>query len=160
MAAAQTTVGSFLAALHTQMHARLAADPAFNKVKVWIAPPPVEEQPDGDMLILVRDKIPVNDKLATASEIRSRDENPRVPSVVQAYSTTREGGDVAFAQAINRAEAILEQLIAELRDNVPQVGRQTRSGLVSNITWIPIAGDKGGWIVRGEFEISYSARVS
>ena len=160
MPAAQTTVGSFLTALLAQMQTRIAADPDLAKVKVWLVPPPEDEQPDGDFLILVRGKIPVGDKLATASEVRSRDENPRVPGVVQAYSTTRDGGDSAFTLALSRAEAILEQLIAELRDNLPQVGRQTRSGLVSNITWIPIVGDKGGWIVRGEFEISYSSRVS
>jgi hypothetical protein len=153
------TVPAFLDLLKTQMQARLAANQDLAAVQVALVPPSFEELPLGDYLYLVAGPIADESKLATANRTRRRDEQVRIPGVVEGYESTRTGGDDAFQPAFARAVEILDELQFELRDNLPQVGGQTRSGIVSNVKWTPAPVDKGGWSVRGDFELTYSSRV-
>lgn len=157
--ATATTTGAFLAALKTTMAARMAGASGLEQVTVTLAPPAPEEQPAGDLLYLVRAAVRTADRVATANMSRRRDEDVIVPGRVQGYAVSRTGGDDAFQAAFDRAEAILEQLIEQLRDAPPQVGQQTRSAIVRAITWTPIAVDKGGWIVVGDYDLHYTSRV-
>lgn len=157
---AGSTVADFVLQMKNQLVTRLGADADFSDVAVHLVPPPPEEQPDGDFVILIRDKITDDSELATATRTRSRDETVYIPGVVQAASATRRGGDNAFQQAMDRATDILSEVIFELRDNPPGVGRQTRSAIVSRVQWWPIPVEKGGWIARGDFDITYHSRVS
>jgi len=154
------TVPDFIAALKVSMVARLAANPDLSTVQVQLVPPAVEELPLGNFLYLISGPIVDDSKLATASRTRRRDELVRIPGLVEGYEVTRSGGDEAFQPAFARAVAILTELQFEVRDNLPQVGQQTRSGIVSNVKWTPAPVDKGGWSVRGNFELTYSSRVS
>ncbi len=154
------TVGAFLATLKTNMAARFAASGTLNDVKTYIVAPPAEEEPMSNLLVLVRDRMLERDDLANATRTRKRDQTVTIPGAVKAYGTSKTGGDSAFQIAMDRAAAILDELIYELRDNVPQVGQQTRSGLVTAVSWMPYAVEKGGWIVRGDYTLTYSTRVS
>lgn len=154
------SVADFLAAMKTQMQTRLAANPDLSGVSVQLVPPDAENLPLGDFLYLVAGKIADESQLATASRQRRRDERVRIPGIVEGYAVDRQGGDQAFQPAFTRAVAILDELQLELRDNLPQVGQQSRSGIVSNVTWTPApVADAGGWSVRGDFELTYSSRV-
>ncbi|HVS85655.1 MAG TPA: hypothetical protein VHD91_08480 [Gaiellaceae bacterium] len=153
-----TTTGAFLVSLKATMAARLAAIQGLRGVKVGYVPPAAEEVPLGDFLYLVRGAITVDDELATAKRSRSRDEAVVIPGAVQAYEVG-DDGDAAFQAALDRAETILDELIEQLRDTPPEVGQQTRSAIVRRIRWTPSPSAKGGWVVRGEFDLHYSSRV-
>jgi hypothetical protein len=154
-----TTPGAFLAALKTQIQTRVNANGALAGVKVYLVPPP-EDELASDFLVLVRDTVREGDRLATAQRTRARDETVTIPGIVQAHGATRRGGDDAFQAAMNKAGLILDELVLEMRDNPPQVGRQTRSAIVANVRWQPFPVDNGGWLVRGEYDLTYTSRVS
>jgi hypothetical protein len=157
---ATTTVGVFLVALKTALAARYQGSSGLQTVKTFLVAPAEDEQKKGDLVVLVAGKIVEEDELATATRTRSRDQIVKIPGVVQAYEVAREGGDAAFQKAMDRAALILDELVFQLRDAAPSVGRQTRSALVSKVVWTPIPVDDGGWAVRGDFVINYSTRVS
>lgn len=153
-----TTPAAFLAALKTQMAARLAALPALADVPVYLVAP--AELGLGDWLVLVRDTIKERNELATATRTRSRDETVTIAGAVQGHAASRAGGDDDFQDAFDRAKQIIDELVFELRDNPPSVGRQTRSAIVANVAWTPLVAARGGWVVRGDFDLIYSSRVS
>lgn len=146
------TAGDFLEALRTQLIARLAAAPAFADVEVHLIRP---DLPQVEAIVLVRDRISETFEYATATD-RARENVVRIPGLVRAYST----GSTAFQDAIDRAAAIVGEVADELRDAAPAVGVQTRSATVTATSWLPMLSDKGGVLVDGEFEITYSARVT
>lgn len=150
------TAAAFVSALHTQMASRLENSQELATVKVFLVPP-AEEVNLNDSLIIVAGLIQETQEFAT--QARTRDDVVLIPGQVQAFAADREPG-AAFQTAMNRAGAIVDELIAEVRDSPPQVGRQTRSAHVSGIGWMPSPFADGGWIVRATFTTTYTSRVT
>jgi hypothetical protein len=147
---AQSTAPSFLAAFRTQ----LAARPGLAGVGVDLVP--TGDTSSIERITLIRDRIEgTQEDLA----MNVRQDGYRVPGRIDTFAADPDT-DVAFQTALNRAAAILDELILELDDNRPQVGITTLNGIVSDIGYTPFVEGDGGWRCRCDFVVDYSAAVT
>lgn len=146
------TAPAFIVALRTQLMAR----PALAAVKVYLVAP--GDTTIADAIVLVRDRI-IGGQAWAALGRRRRDDSFRVQSALEAYATGYDT-QATFQAAIDRAAALLDEVVLELRDNPPQVGDQTRKAIVSEVTFQPLVVESGGWACRCEFVIDVAARVT
>ena len=134
---AQSTAPAFLAAFR----ASLAARPGLTNVGVDLVP--TGDTSSVERIILITGRI--------------EGEQERF-----AMNVRRDGSDsdVAFQTAMNRAAAILDEVILALDDNKPQVGTTTLDGIVADISYMPYVEADGGWRCRCEFIVDYTATVT
>jgi hypothetical protein len=147
---AQTTVPSFLAAFRAQ----LAARPGLAGVGVDLVP--TADTSSIERIILIANRIEGSQEDLAMNVRRDR---YRIPGQIDSFAADPDS-DVAFQQALNRAGAILDELILELDDNTPQVGITTLDDLVTDIAYTPYPEGDGGWRCRCEFVATYSAAVT
>jgi hypothetical protein len=146
----QTTVPSFLAAFRTS----LAARPGLAGVGVDLVP--TGDTSSVERIILITSRI---EGTQEHYAMNVRQDGYRVPGQIETFASDSDT-DVAFQTAINRAGAILDELILELDDNRPQVGVTTLDGIVSEIAYMPSVQSDGGWRCRCDFVIEYTAAVT
>jgi hypothetical protein len=152
-----TTAFAFIVTLKAKLEAR----PGLADVGVHLILPP--SLGAGEAVALVRDRILGEQAYAAMGRLRRADVN-EVHGLVRAYRTAGAAGasdsDAVFLAAGERAAAILDEVILQLRDDPPLVGDQTIAARVSEVQYVPVIPDQGGWVVDCEFTIAYEARVS
>jgi hypothetical protein len=151
-----SSIPAFLEKFHAQLVARFAAAD-LGPIVVYLTTAGDESLDDG--VLLVRDAILGDQIYRVLGAGGARDEDVVIPGFVQAYAASGNGDGSAMQAAFDRAGAIIDEVIAELRDNTPQVGEQTVWARLDAVRWLPAPSDAGGWRVRAEYDLSYSARV-
>ena len=147
---AQTTAPSFLAAFRTQ----LAARPGLAGVGVDLVPTGVTSTVE--RIILIANRIEGTQEFLAMDR---RLDGYRIPGQIDAFAADPDA-DVAFQAAMNRAAAILDEIIQELDDNRPQVGITPLDGIISTVAYLPFVEADGGWRCRCEFVVDYTAAVT
>jgi hypothetical protein len=148
--AIQSTVAAFLTAFRTSLQAR----PGLSGVRVDLVP--TADTTSRESIILVNGPIE-GDQSRLAMNMRQ--DAYRIPGQIDAFGADPDS-DIAFAAAITRAGAILDELIQELDDNKPQVGVTTLDALTTSIRYTPLIHGDGGWVCRCDFVIDYRAEVT
>jgi len=154
---ASSTASAFIVALRMALQARggLAGIPVD-----LVAPADLSL---ADRVVLVRAKLEGTQEYAAIGHLR-RNDGYLIPGLIRAIKQTgaagAQDGDSVFQAAMDRAAALLDEVILQLRDAPPAVGNQTILARVSNVAYLPFPADQGGWAVDCEFEIEYTARVS
>lgn len=139
------TSSAFVAAIKTQMAARLAGVPALSGVTVLTVP---DQEIDFPVLVILRGRVIANPRYIAQS--MPLVEDVTVPGIVLTNGSTIEE---ASAQAL----AVVAEIVGELRSNPPVVGDQTLIAQVPRIEWLPAPSDRGGWDCSCEYDITYSA---
>lgn len=147
---AQSTAPAFLAAFR----ASLAARPGLTNVGVDLVP--TGDTSSVERIILITGRIE-GEQERFAMNVRR--DGYRVPGQIDAFAADSDS-DVAFQTAMNRAAAILDEVILALDDNKPQVGTTTLDGIVADISYMPYVEADGGWRCRCEFIVDYTATVT
>ena len=147
---AQTTAPSFLAAFRTQ----LAARPGLAGVGVDLVP--TGDTSSIERITLISGRI---DGSQERLAMNVRRDGYSVPGQIDTFAADPDT-DVAFQAAINRAAAILDEVIQELDDNRPQVGITTLDGIISTVAYLPFVEADGGWRCRCDFVVDYTAAVT
>jgi hypothetical protein len=147
----QTTAPSFLAAFR----ANLAARPGLAGVGVDLVP--TADTSSIERLILIA--IPRIEGSQEQMAMNIRRDRYRIPGRIDTFAADPDS-DVAFQTALNRAGAILDELILELDDNRPPVGLTSLDGIVDDVAYTPYTEGDGGWRCRCDFVVNYSAAVT
>ncbi len=153
------TAASFISALRTSLETRIQADSAFTDVKVVV----IGEGDAGlqEMVVLVRPGssiLAINEHAALGAG--RRDEQVTIPGRLHVIGTGNASPSASpFQTAMDRAQALLDHVIDQIRDAPPAVGDQTQRSIVEAVEWTPYT-TEGGWVVTGDFDITFKARVS
>jgi hypothetical protein len=149
---ASSTVATFLSTLRTN----LAARPGLSGVRVDLVPP--KDQSQIEAILLMSGRIAGEQTYEGAAMGRRRD-TYRIPAKIDTFAS---GADIeaAFQTGMDRAAAILDEVILELRDNKPVVGTAMLQALVTDIGYTALAPDDGGIVARCDFTIEYGAHVA
>ena len=146
-----STAAAFISALRTQLQARAG----LAGVDVHIVPQ------DGvigsDSIVLIASPVTGDQEYATAGRAR-RDDHYTIPGQLAGYATGTDT-DTTMQAAWDRAATILGEIADQLL-SPPQVGDQTLSARLSQISYQPQPSDKGGWVCVCGFQIDYTARVT
>lgn len=151
-----TTAVAFALAFKTQLATRFAANQTFNTVAVRLVAH--KDADRADSVTLIRAPIVGSQEYAVHGR-RRRNESFDLPAMLEAYSPDPDP-EAAVLAAAQRAEAILKEVIAELRTNPPIVGDQTKGALIREIKHEPLIDETGGYVWQTKFLISYESRVS
>lgn len=147
---------TWLAAIKTQLTARLAGNVNFNQINVFLIPPNTD-LPLHESIVLWAGDIQGEDSYALMG--RQRDEVSVIPGVI--YTAASDPNEAtAMNTAMARAASILDEIAFEIRDNPPLVGLQTRAALVSGHKWKPALLDDGTWLAELRFDVTVKARVA
>jgi hypothetical protein len=152
---ASSTLSAFLVGLKTALQAR----PGLNGVTVALTMP--QDLGQGDLMWLVRAPVPGKQEYAAVGRLR-RNDSYSIPGTIRAFKagTGVAATETQFQAAMDRAAAILDELVLQLRDAPPAVGNQTIRAAVTEIEYLPEPQDQGGWTCYCDFTVEYDARVS
>ena len=154
----ESVAAAFIADMKTKLEAILVP-PTWPSTTVYTFAPMDKSISLDDCIVLVAGKIKAPQAYAT--NVRARDEELEIPMFIQASSVT--AGDDG-AEALARADALLSEVVALLRDNPPSAGSipiiGQRKAVVSDAEFYPFPPDGGGWGCGVLFIVRSSVRVA
>ena len=154
----ESAVYQFVASLKQKLEARLVP-PAWPNTTVYTIQPMEKVVTLDDCVILVRGRVLAPQAYAT--NVRNRDQEIQLPMLVNASAVN--SADPALA-ALQRADQLLGEVVAQLRDDPPDAGDipiiGQRKAVVSNAEFYPYPKDAGGWGVGVYFTVTTSVRVA
>lgn len=152
----QTTPIAFVVALKDQLIDRFAAISELSEVQVFLMAPG-EDRSLTDTVVLIGDIIESTQDYVHPN--RSRDEDVSIPGFLVTYSADPDGDDAAVLAAAERAKAIVEVILDEVKDNAPLTANQARMPIVTDLGWDPYTHPNGGIGCMLKFSIQYTVRV-
>lgn len=153
---ASTTAAAFVVSLRAALVARFAAHGTLSAVRVDLIPSGDTSQIDAVTLL----RAPVIGAQEYAAMGNRRQDAYAVPGRIYTYATGADS-DAAFQECWDRASAILDEIVLQLRDTAPLAGDSLGKPRVTDIEYEALAHpDKGGWVTRCDYTIEYAALVA
>lgn len=150
-----TTAAAFLASLKTSLAARFAAHGTLSAVRVDLVL--TGDTSIIDAVELLRGAV-VGAQEYAAMANRRRD-SYGIPGRIHTYATGTDS-DVTFQESWDRATAILDEIILQLRDTPPLAGDSLGKPRVTDIEYRALPDADGGWVTRCDYTIEYAALVA
>jgi len=154
----ESAVYQFVASLKAKLEARLVA-PTWPDTIVYTCQPFEKVITVDECVVLMRGL--ARAPQAYATNVRNRDQEIELPMYAQASSVNST--DPALA-ALQRADQLLGEVVAQLRDDPPDAGDipivGQRKAVVSDAEFYPFPKDAGGWGVGVRFTVTTSVRVA
>jgi hypothetical protein len=150
-------VSSTAAAFVVSLRTKLLARSGLSGVNVYLVAPVDTDQ--AEFILLLRGRVSGEQDWAALGRLR-REDSYSIPCLIRVRKTIGTADEqTIFQSAMDRAAALLDEVVLQVRDSPPAVGDQTVEARVAEIVYVPLV-EPEAWLVDCEFNVAYRARVS